>query len=70
MFSDTHAHLNFSEYNDDNYQIIQDCFQKGISIINVGVNFFLPNGQLRLPNVMKIKFMPLLVYTPKISNMR
>jgi len=40
MFSDTHAHLNFSEYNDDNYQIIQDCFQKGISIINVGVNFF------------------------------
>lgn len=40
MFIDTHAHLNFSEYNDDNYQIIQDCFKKEISIINVGVNFF------------------------------
>lgn len=37
---DTHAHLNFSDYAIDNHEIIENSQKLGISIINVGTNFF------------------------------
>ena len=35
---DSHAHLNFKDFSEDYKEIIQDCFDKGIRIINVGSN--------------------------------
>ncbi len=36
---DTHAHLNLEIFKEDYNQIIKNCLDQGISIINVGVNY-------------------------------
>ncbi len=36
---DTHSHLNFDIFRGDYKKIIKDCSKKGISIINVGINY-------------------------------
>ncbi len=36
---DTHAHLNFSQFNKDRKEIISKCLEKNISIINVGTDY-------------------------------
>ena len=38
MLIDTHAHLNFSDFDSDRYQIIQKCLDNNIWIINVGTD--------------------------------
>jgi len=39
MIFDTHAHLNFSEFDKDRDDLIKKCFSSGIGMINVGTNF-------------------------------
>jgi TatD DNase family protein len=39
MIFDTHAHLNFFEFNLDREEIIKKCLNAGIGMINVGTNF-------------------------------
>ncbi len=36
---DAHAHLNVSEFDVDRGQVIKDCLDKGVFVINVGVNY-------------------------------
>ncbi len=36
---DTHAHLNFSQFDEDRKEIIDQCLSKGISLINVGTDY-------------------------------
>ncbi|HPD19883.1 MAG TPA: TatD family hydrolase [Candidatus Pacearchaeota archaeon] len=36
---DTHAHLNFSQFDKDRKEIIDQCLGKGISLINVGTDY-------------------------------
>lgn len=38
MIFDTHAHLNFLEFDKDNDELIEKCLKKGIGMINVGTN--------------------------------
>jgi TatD DNase family protein len=39
MIFDTHAHLNFFDFNEDRDEIIKKCLSNKIGIINVGTNF-------------------------------
>lgn len=39
MLIDTHAHLNFSAFKDDIDDVINDCINQGMKIINVGSQF-------------------------------
>lgn len=39
MIFDTHAHLNFSEFDKDRDELIKKCFDSKIGMINVGTNF-------------------------------
>jgi len=39
MLIDTHAHLNFKDFDIDREQIIGQCLNNGIWVINVGVNY-------------------------------
>jgi TatD DNase family protein len=39
MIFDTHAHLNFFEFNKDRDELIKKCLSFGIGMINVGTNF-------------------------------
>jgi len=39
MFIDSHAHLNFSAFADNYREIIADCLQKQIGVLNVGSQF-------------------------------
>ncbi|MDP2947237.1 MAG: TatD family hydrolase, partial [Nanoarchaeota archaeon] len=39
MLIDTHAHLNFEDFNNDRDEIINRCLDNDIYIINVGVNY-------------------------------
>ncbi|MFA5714510.1 MAG: TatD family hydrolase [Candidatus Paceibacterota bacterium] len=39
MIFDTHAHLNFSEFEKDREDLIRECLGSGIGMINVGTNF-------------------------------
>ncbi len=39
MLIDTHAHLNFSDFDSDRNQIIQNCLDNNIWMINVGTSF-------------------------------
>ena len=39
MIFDTHAHLNFSEFDEDRDELIKKCFNSGMGMINVGTNF-------------------------------
>lgn len=39
MLIDTHAHLNFNDFDNDRDEIIKRCLENGIEIINVGVNY-------------------------------
>lgn len=39
MIFDTHAHLNFFEFDKDRDEVIKKCLDSGIGIINVGTNF-------------------------------
>ncbi len=36
MFFDTHAHLNFDDFNSDIEEIIKRCKEKGVPVLNVG----------------------------------
>ncbi|MFA6376457.1 MAG: TatD family hydrolase [Candidatus Paceibacterota bacterium] len=36
---DTHAHLNFANYDGDRHQVIENTLEAGVSMINVGVNY-------------------------------
>ncbi|HQM24621.1 MAG TPA: TatD family hydrolase, partial [Candidatus Pacearchaeota archaeon] len=36
---DTHAHLNFSQFNEDRKDIISKCLDNNISIINIGTDY-------------------------------
>jgi TatD DNase family protein len=38
MIIDTHAHLNFSEFDHDREKLIKECLQEGYNIINIGTN--------------------------------
>lgn len=38
MIIDTHAHLNYFEFDSDREELIQKCLDKGYKIINVGTN--------------------------------
>ncbi|MDD5098506.1 MAG: TatD family hydrolase [Candidatus Pacebacteria bacterium] len=38
MIFDTHAHLNFFEFNSDREDIIKKCLESGVGMINVGTN--------------------------------
>lgn len=39
MIFDTHAHLNFFEFDEDREELIKKCLAQGIGLINVGTNF-------------------------------
>jgi TatD DNase family protein len=39
MLIDTHAHLNFKDFDDDRDEIIKKCQQKNVGIVNIGVNY-------------------------------
>jgi len=39
MIFDTHAHLNFAEFDKDREELIKKCLDFGMGIINVGTNF-------------------------------
>ena len=39
MLIDTHAHLNFKDFDEDRDKIIRKCQEKNIGIINIGVNY-------------------------------
>jgi TatD DNase family protein len=39
MIFDTHAHLNFSEFDKDRDELTKKCLGSGVGIINVGTNF-------------------------------
>jgi len=39
MIFDTHAHLNFLEFEKDRDELIEKCLKEGIGMINVGTNF-------------------------------
>ena len=39
MLIDTHAHLNFKDFDQDRDEIIKRCLENGIGIINIGVNY-------------------------------
>ncbi len=39
MIFDTHAHLNFFEFDEDREDLIKKCLAQGIGLINVGTNF-------------------------------
>lgn len=39
MLVDTHAHLNFKDFDSDRGEIIERCLKNGIEIINIGVNY-------------------------------
>jgi len=39
MLIDTHAHLNFKDFDDDRDEIIKQCQKNGIVVINIGVNY-------------------------------
>jgi len=36
---DTHAHLNFSQFDKDRKEVISECLKNNISIINVGIDY-------------------------------
>lgn len=40
MIIDTHAHLNFAEYDNDRDRVVENSLKEGIFVINVGTNFF------------------------------
>lgn len=39
MIFDTHAHLNFSEFEKDREDLVKKCLESGIGMINVGTNY-------------------------------
>jgi TatD DNase family protein len=39
MLIDTHAHLNFKDFDDDREEIIKQCQKNDIVVINIGVNY-------------------------------
>jgi TatD DNase family protein len=39
MIFDTHAHLNFSEFDKDRDELMKKCLNSGMGMINVGTNF-------------------------------
>ncbi len=39
MLIDTHAHINFPDFEEDRTEIIRDCLNKDIWMINVGTNY-------------------------------
>lgn len=39
MFFDTHAHLNFEDFDEDREEVIRRSLKEGLSIINVGTNY-------------------------------
>lgn len=39
MLIDTHCHLNFEDFNGDRDEIMKQCLENGIEIINIGVNY-------------------------------
>lgn len=39
MLIDTHAHLNFKDFNDDRDEVIKKCQANGIAVVNIGVNY-------------------------------
>jgi len=36
---DTHAHLNFSQFDKDRKEVISECLQNNIAVINVGIDY-------------------------------
>ncbi len=47
---DSHAHLNFSDFSDNYKEIIQKCFERNISVINVGATFVGSERSLEIAN--------------------
>ncbi len=48
MLIDTHAHLNFSNFDKDRGEIIKNCLKNNIFLINVGVNFSSSQGAIEI----------------------
>ena len=47
---DSHAHLNFSDFSDNYKEIIEKCFKKNISVINVGATLAGSKRSLEIAN--------------------
>ncbi len=50
---DSHAHLNFKDFENDYREIIKDCFDKNIKIINVGANLESSKRAIEIANEYK-----------------
>ncbi len=53
MLIDTHAHLNFKDFEKDRDEIIKRCLEKGIEIINVGVDYKTSNEVIEIASKYK-----------------
>lgn len=49
-YIDIHAHMNFQDYQEDRKEVIQECFDDGVYMINVGTNSQTSTEVVRLSN--------------------